>query len=358
MNIGILSMQEIPNYGSFLQAFSLKQQFEQRGHNVYFIDIITGRKIRATEEQKTNLFKKIDRYFWKRLANYFFYKRMLRVHKNDCKEYLQSEIHLEQDKRFDLVVIGSDEVFNATIPSKWGFTTQLFGDIKNADKIVTYAASCGSTRYEDAEQFGIVKEIRDAMSNLDHISVRDSNTSDFVKNITGLNPIINVDPVFISSFDKYIPEVKTKKPYMLIYAYGNRINEEKEINAIKSYAKKNNLEIISVGMQQRWCNHNIVANAFELLGYVKNATCIVTDTFHGAVFSIKYNKRFAVLVRESNKNKLEDLLAKFLLRPQIINGEETLDSILSCEIDYETINHIIRTEAGKSYEYIDMVTKV
>lgn len=45
MNIGILSMQRIPNYGSFLQAFSLKRQMEERGHEVYFIDILEGKKI-------------------------------------------------------------------------------------------------------------------------------------------------------------------------------------------------------------------------------------------------------------------------------------------------------------------------
>ena len=61
-----------------------------------------------------------------------------------------------KNKKFDLVIIGSDEVFNATIPSSWGFTTQLFGDIDNANKVVSYAASCGSTTFEYAKIFGII----------------------------------------------------------------------------------------------------------------------------------------------------------------------------------------------------------
>ena len=359
MNIGILSMQKIHNYGSFLQAFSLKLQLEMRGHNVYFIDILPGKQIVSpvqTTVQKKSVLSKFDKYFFKRIENYFFLKKMAGIHVNDYETYLETTKALPESERFDLVIIGSDEVFNATTPSPWGFSTQLFGNIPNADRVVTYAASCGHTTFEAAEKYGITKELHEAMQNLSHISVRDQNTEKFTKELTGKQPILHVDPVFISSFDDYIAPAPQRKPYLLVYAYGNRIHDEKEIAAIKAYAKKRHLDIVSVGMQQRWCKHNISASAFELLAYVKAADCIVTDTFHGTVFSIKYNKRFVSLIRESNRNKLGYLLKHFSLDGRNVENIEHLAAVMDTDIDYQKVNEIIQAEQERSYAYLDTVT--
>ncbi len=357
MNIGILSMQKICNYGSFLQAMSLKMQMEARGCNVYFIDILPGRQIAEPEkaEASNGILSKFDKYFFKRIENYLLSEKMEKIHIADYEKHLETSKALPANKRFDLAIIGSDEVFNCTIPSRWGFSTQLFGKIDNADKIVTYAASCGSTTYEKAQSFGITDELKEAMQNLSSISVRDANTSDFVEKIAGIVPEVNVDPVFLSNYDKYIPKTHRKKPYLLVYAYPNRICDESEIAAIKAYAKKNNLDILCVGMQQRWCKHNITANAFELLSYVKNAACIVTDTFHGTVFSIKYNKQFISLIRESNRNKLGGLLNSFELMSRSVDDPNKLESIMNTDINYKKVNEIISLEQSKAEKYLDLI---
>ena len=358
MNIGILSMQKIHNYGSFLQAFSLKKQLEARGHNVYFIDILPGKQIaNSPAVHGGSILSKFDRYFFKRIENYLLYKKMAKIHIDDYQKYLETEKSLPSDQSFDLVIIGSDEVFNATVPSPWGFTTQLFGDVDNAKRVVTYAASCGSTTLEGAKEYGIEDDLRGAMQKLESISVRDVNTAAFVKGILGVSPEMHVDPVFISSFDEHIPVVPRRKPYLLVYAYANRIDDPSEIAAIKAYAKKNKLEILCVGMQQRWCSHNISANAFELLAYVKNAACIVTDTFHGTVFSIKYNKKFVSLIRESNKNKLGGLLGQFGLLSRSVDELDRFDEIMENPIDYVATNEMIKAEQQRSYGYLDRVTQ-
>ena len=69
-------MQKIHNYGSFLQALSLKMQLESRGHDVYFIDIIPGKQIVKPEiAPKTSYLSKIDKYFFKRIENYLLFKK-------------------------------------------------------------------------------------------------------------------------------------------------------------------------------------------------------------------------------------------------------------------------------------------
>lgn len=359
MKIGILSMQRILNYGSFLQALSLKMQFEQRGHDVYFIDIKPGRTIIPFIEGVGNLSKKLDKYIFKRIENFFFSREMAKIHLSDIHNYLDIDKQISDNEMFDLAVIGSDEVFNASIASRWGFTTQLFGRVDNAKIVVTYAASCGSTTVEKVRELHIDYEISQALQTITRISVRDWNSCDFVRRMIGVNPEINVDPVFLSNYDKYIPHIKRiHKPFLLVYAYGNRITAVSEIHAIKQYAQKYNLDILCVGMQQRWCQHNITANAFELLAYVKQSQCVVTDTFHGTVFSIKYNKRFVSFIRESNRQKLEGLLTQFGLINRAVKNMSAFEDTIDMEIDYSKVNSVVRMEQLKSGEYIDAVCKL
>ena len=356
MNIGILSMQRIPNYGSFLQSLSLKKQLERlSGGDVYFIDIEEGKHLVPAVESSIahgGFLRKFDRYFFKRIENYLFSRKMKFIHTQDQIRYLETEKKLEVGKKFDLVIIGSDEVFNAGIPSAWGFSTQLFGNIKNAKWIVTYAASCGQTTKDITDKYGMTNDIAIAMDELKNISVRDKGTFKFVQDITGRTPEIHLDPVFLTDFDEYIPKLPKRKPYLLVYAYGNRINDEAEIRSIRNYAKNKGLEILSVGMQQRWCKNNITANGFELLSYVKGAACIVTDTFHGTVFSIKYNKPFAVFIRESNKNKISGLLSHFGLMERAVQNRKELHDILQTDIDLDRINNIIEYEQKRSEIYL------
>ena len=359
MDVGIISMQKIHNYGSFLQALSLKIQLEKRGCNVFFIDIIPGKhlSIDVNKSDKRWILSKFDKYFLKRIANFFFSKKMDKIHIEDYTKYLDIEKKIDIEKKYDVVVIGSDEVFNAVLPSKWGFTTQLFGNVENAKSVVTYAASCGSTTFESALKYGIIDDLKSAMSNLNSISVRDENTRLFVNQLVDLKASVNVDPVFLSDYDEYIPTITYKKPYMLVYAYENRISDEAEIGYIKKYADDNKLDIICVGMQQRWCKKNITANAFELLAYVKHANCIVTDTFHGTVFSIKYNKKFVTIIRESNYNKLSYLLKQFELGYRQVNKIETISDIMDASIDYKKVNQIILSEQEKSANYLNQIVQ-
>lgn len=358
MKIGILSMQKIMNYGSFLQALSLKMQFEQRGHEVYFIDIESGRQIVQPDARKPSMMSKLDRHFFKRIGNLLLTRKMNQIHVNDYTRYLLTDKKLEQGEMFDLVVIGSDEVFNATIPSRWGFSKQLFGQVSNARKVVTYAASCGSTTLESVRRYAIDGEIAETMKNLSAISVRDQNSADFVTGLTGRIPQIHVDPVFLADYDSYIPEGSVKKPYMLVYAYVNRISDEREIAAIKAYAKERNLQTVSVGTQQRWCDRNVAANAFELLNWVRNAECIVTDTFHGSVFSMKYNKKFVTLIRDSNRNKLGGLLQQFGLVSRSVDDVTQFAKAMDAPVAYAEVNSLIAQEQLRSTEYLDQICLV
>lgn len=348
MKVKIISMQRVYNHGSFLQAYGLKKIIEEFAEDVRFEDIIAGLKNDTVAERfvESSDVPFISKYLIKVIN-----KIQNKIFKNQQLNILNVDYHFNDEQAVDLAVIGSDEMFNCLAPSPWGISKQLFGDVENSSKVITYAVSCGHTTYEkipeNAKQY-----LRDAMQHLNRISVRDNNTATFVKELTSREVQYNLDPVLMYDFVNELVEPKLKRGYILIYSYTNRICNSAEINAIKSFAKKNKLITIGAGVFQYWCDRNIPVSSFELLGYFKNAAYIVTDTFHGAVISIKYNKQFVAFVRKSNQYKLGDLLNRFNLGWRAIQVATDFERIMCAPIDYSKVNDLIAMEKTNARNYL------
>jgi hypothetical protein len=90
----------------------------------------------------------------------------------------------------------------------------------------------------------------------------------------------------------------------------------------------------------------------ELLKYFENADYVVTDIFHGTVFSIKYNKNFVTIVRNTNAHKLEYLLDKFKLTNRIVKTPADIKCKLEKAIDYADSNFILDEAIKKEMTYL------
>lgn len=356
MKIGILSMQQVINYGSFLQAFGLKKTIESLGHTVNFINIEPGIQL---YQYKGGYISKIKRgiellncsnplkmvYYWLKLRRRF------------NEEFLKI-LHLSDDnskETYDTVVVGSDEVWNFAQKTWFGFSAQLFGENIKADHIISYAACFGATTLPIINDLGLTDKIRKyLLNNFSSISVRDENSLQIVKGLTGNIPIKNIDPVLLYDFKDEIPDSipHTNTDYMIIYTYTNRLRDKEEVKAIKKYAQSQNLKIIAMADYFDWADEIVTPNPFEVMAYIRDANCIVTDTFHGTVMSIKFNKQFVTFVRESNNNKLSGLLRQFNLENRIVEDITFFEQILNTPIDYTTVNNIISTEKSISKEYL------
>ena len=170
--------------------------------------------------------------------------------------------------------------------------------------------------------------------------------------MTGINAEKHVDPVLIFDYTKHMPPNVEMKNYMIVYTYPGRITNPNEIKAIQAYAKKNGLTLVSIGHYFSWCDKTIVPHPFEVLAYFKHATCIITDTFHGSVFSIKYNKRFCTIIRDMNSQKLSHLLEQFNLTNRIVRTGHDIFFIMDQPIDYIPINNMIHQERERSLNYL------
>lgn len=361
MKICILSMQKVNNYGSVLQAYSLKKNIENLGHTVDFIDIKKGQNEELNSQCSAQAVSdKVAKNNWicqkmKGIVNKISNRETSKIY----SQFREHELGIgngDNLKRYDVCVIGSDEVFNCLQKSKWWFDPQLFGEVEVADRVITYAASCGSTNVDKLTK-GLKIAIGKAMTNLSAISVRDENTASFVKAFSKKEYVYNLDPVAITDFRKEIENTslnkKLTKPYCIVYAYKDRICNKNEIDAILNYCNENNLEIIAPFGKQRWISEKgYHFTPFELLKLFQNSECIITDTFHGTIFGAKFAKKMAIIVRESNKNKLEDLTKRLEIEQHILRDCNNLHNILSIELNKKNIDSILEKEREKSLEYL------
>lgn len=357
MKIGIISMQRVPNYGSYLQAAGLKSILNKLGHEVVFLDYKTGKPAVPYSSKRAIIYriKSLPIIYF---LNDFVKYQLLRKRNFDYKYrlvYLKElgiSYHYNCRERVDAAVIGSDEVFNCLQAGfNVGFSPMLFGQGINTERVISYAASFGYTSIEGMKQAKVDKIVAKYLQSFEAISVRDENSKEIVTKLIGKVPEINLDPVLIADYD--LPNVKPKySDYIVLYTYKSRDYSDEDIKYIKELCKKHKKTLLSLGNSQPWVDVKLDVSPLEMLVYIKEADFIITDTFHGSVFSIKYNKRFATLVRKDNRNKLEDLLLRVKKENRIINSFKDLDHVYQESIDYGETNEIIEFEKQHTFAYL------
>ena len=109
---------------------------------------------------------------------------------------------------------------------------------------------------------------------------------------------------------------------------------------------------LSIGVKQSFTDLYVNVDPFTLLAYIKNADYVITDTFHGTVFSIKYQIPFATLIRPSNIEKLSDLLEKFGLSSRTVNDANNIKDVCTEEIDKLNILKLLKTYRESAITYL------
>ena len=353
MRIGILTYYGVHNHGAVLQANALKAVLVAKGNECGFLEF--ERSYSNISQQQVNKYK-----FG--LGSISFYARYLaekgignilyNVRKRRTLARFRSVnipiIDNYQEFGEDLIVIGSDEVFSLEI----GINPFLYGNGLKAKHIISYAGCFGPTTYEDVVRQGQQKMISDGLHHMDAVSVRDQNSLETVKKSSGIDATLVCDPVILYGYEKEMHSfTPLMNDYILIYSYDKNLNDAAEYNHIKSYAENHNLKIVSVGYYHHWCKC-IDASPFELLGWIKNAKMVVTDTFHGSVMSIICNTPAVVKLR-GNQNKLRFLLLEYGLLNRTVSDFSEMESVADKPVDFETVNIAISERRAASMKFLD-----
>lgn len=354
MRISILSMQRVVNFGSVLQAYSLRQILrELTDGEISFLDIEQesslpcNRTVQESADYETpaeypsGILQKGKRWLITRLS---------RHNKNLIRKFMAQELKLDgkaNQETWDHVIVGSDEVLNHAR----GVCLQLHGNVKQAKNRITYAAACGSARAEDIAPDD-VEAVRQAMANFSAVSVRDEATRQYVSQLYSGQIHHHLDPVLVGNLNQRQHKKVPIKKYLLVYAYGQRIRTAQEIRAIQEFARKKKLKTVAIGGSQFWCDRYIPADPMRMLDYFYYADYVVTDTFHGAVFSVINGKQFAVIMRKTNRNKLLGLLRDLNLEDRLLENMEQLESTLTQPVDYAAVNQVLAREKTRTRAYL------
>jgi hypothetical protein len=346
-------MQRVINYGSYLQAFALKKLIEKKGFNVEFLDLKNVFSLYSF----FYAVKSLRYYLFLFLFNYKIFL-FIRNKKFMFKKYFQPALGLKENLNFSLsyykVIIGSDEMFNIKQHSPWRYNLQLFGG-GFIGKVYTYAASFGNTTKDFIYKFPLRKQVVDKLKNIQSISIRDQNSKKIIKHFTNKDALIHLDPTLIYNFNNELNPIEFNQKFILIYSYDGRIKVNKQIKELIDFAKTNGYKIIGAGSFISFCDINLIPDPFELLSYFKKASYVLTDTFHGTIFSIIFFKQFSTILRKSNENKLIDILNNFKLNSRILKDNDNIIEILKENYDHKFIQETIEREKIKSDNYLNKI---
>lgn len=304
--IGIITYHFARNYGAVLQCFALQTFLEQKGFSVEIINYVNNTQYNNNDYYKHGLnIKKI-------IANILLFPFFsVRKEKNKrFDDFNKKYLHLTQkiknieeleklikNKKYDFLISGSDQVFNPNIED-FDFSF-LFPFNTNAKKI-SYAASTGNASDND------IKKIKEYLLDFDKISIREKN--DIKKfNEIDKNIFVTPDPVMILKKEDWskIFNKKINDKYLLCYFLHKKMFK-KEYKIAKKIAKKRNLKIINLNARYSVFSFKkgtiFNAGPEEFVNYIKNSSFVCTDSFHGTLFSIIFEKEFVCFDTKANKN--------------------------------------------------------
>ena len=332
--IAILTWLHNGNYGSILQAYALQAFLSEKGYAVENIDYNP-----TSLERIKNLFQSRNSplLFYEKLQGKLAYITPQAKENNIRKEgkfteFLHNSFHLtktftrtddlrELSGRYDAVICGSDQIWSPMLLNP-SFYLNFLG---NEDRRISYACSFGVSHIPYAKQ----KKISTLLKKFDFISLREFQGQKIVKSLTGEDCPVLCDPTMLLTEAQWTeiasPQVIDGN-YCLIYM----LSYHKDYwNHAEKFARNLGLKIVMIPVtKESYESDAILAKDIgpeQWVSLVKNARLVLTDSFHGCVFSIIFNRPFFVYKRFNDQNiksqnsRLDTLLTQFDLKERIIS---------------------------------------
>lgn len=344
MKIGILTWFFGNNYGARAHSYALQQIFRNMGHECYMINYVPA------DAWKSNIIMNLNCGQSKKhpILAVRCLIRCIKFNKQRKIYNLSDKVKCAEDINklgLDAVEIGSDEIFKLDHP----FCSDIyFGVGINTSKFM-YAPSSGQTP-EDAV---LSIQRTNSIKKMEGIAVRDKHTQQLIYNNCNKNALIVLDPTLLYDFSELISQNIHEKDYILIYSF-SQWNEYK--NKIQAYARQKQLKIVCVGRYCKWADKSYdTADLSTWIGLFSKASLVVTDSFHGVVFAIKFHKQMLIFGRGDKLNKINDLLNTLQVCVQFYAGEKEVElHLIDNSIDYRKVDVILDRKKEKSEKYIQL----
>lgn len=370
MKIAILTLPINVNYGGILQGYALKTILERQGHNVYFFNLCYSRPV---------LLRRFLKYCKERVLFYCLGKKTMsrkewlficnKINRFNSQYmnlssplYTVRELHREFIKfQPEMIIYGSDQIWSSFYAPHLGC---YFGEfLHNSDTVkqLAYAASFGNSNGTDysVKQLNRCKEL---LKRFTAVSVREISGVNICKNKFEIAAQLVLDPTLLLDEKDYrnlinATSTEPSKGNMHVYILDESEEKEKLINQISAenrlipfYSNVNIMdEDIPIGKR---CYHSVE----QWLRSFCDASLVVTDSFHGCVFSILFKKNFIAIGNiHRGLDRFLSLLDLLSLRDRLIlsfDEYENRKEELQKNIDFDMVYSKLNKERLHSMEFI------
>lgn len=363
--IGIVTLHGYHNYGNKLQNYALKEVLTEQGFEVdtmvlyeerdYLYTIVRNIKRLFQQSPSKSLLKVINKFKSQQYKQ--DNKKLLDSRTNIFKQF--SKHHLSEkfvkldkgniatiNKDYDYFVTGSDQVWNPVYISNMEKYFLTFAD---KSKRIAYAPSFSCPKLPKSHE----KKYRKWLKEMSRISVRETEGAEIIRELTGINAPVLVDPTLLLSKKQWlsIANKASNRPeqgYILTYFLGETSSDTEQY--IQNLAQEKNMKIIRLGDIHD--KESYITGPREFIDYINNATVLLTDSFHGVVFSILLETPFLVYERKTNiptmYSRIETLLDKFHLRHR--EAKNLSEDIFT--VNYSHVYEILEVERNRSFKYL------
>lgn len=363
--ITVITLQNVRNYGSALQALATQYVMEQMGLECNFIDYWKcggdsnlTRALNWAEGQN-----KIKQYimasilmptFWKQS---WLFDKFNREHLHLIPGHYTNEEEIEKGLKIDsdIYCTGSDQTWN----SGWnkGLLPELFLKfVPDGVKKISYAASIGKPELDDWEK----DKTRALLSRYDSISVRESSAVKICDDlgIYGathvLDPTLQVNKDFwMSILSEKQKTRKDKGQYVLIY----QLNSNPQFDAYaKEFAKRKGWKFV------RFCTRfdqalkcgkpALVPQVEEFVSLIANAGCVITDSFHATAFSCNLNTPMIAIYPNEYSSRLASLLKLVGLENRHLTDYYDFSFVENTAVDFTHVNEVLERERQVGWDFL------
>ena len=357
MKIGILTFHCAHNYGAVLQAYALQTYLQSIGHDAYIIDY--------RPRYLTDVYRVFNYHRWvSRNPLKFAYRtlrelRYLPVRRQRFaafEHFINTRLHLspyrqpDDLKSFDLVFLGSDQIWNPNLTGRhyddlyWGLSVPV--------PAASYAASSRVVRNSRQDK----AYMEQALSKLLAVSVREASLREVLAPLCN-KPIAHVlDPTLLIPSSSYTPILADcpgkSKPYVLVYQIASDPNLAKIAKSIALQIGGYVIEVLSnpVAPRYKGCKTIATASPETFLSCIKNASCVVTSSFHGTALSIIFRRPFyTVKLGYEIDNRAMSLLEKAGCSERMIGNHE---NVVFSQPNFDAIAQQIAKCSEESYAYL------
>ena len=353
MRVASMTLDGYFNYGNNLQKYALHRTLKKFAD---FTEVFWYSKNDFYPETgEIRIIKPIPSGTDPITANRYYFREVVRV--NKIKEFENRYIRTRFDlpylediaDEYDFFVVGSDQVWNPDFITNMRFTGTFLNFVPR-EKRIAYAASIAAPVIPD----NLKEFFRAGISGFDHISVREEGAVKIIKELTGLDALLVLDPTMLLTAEEWLEiaqkpswfDEKYERGYILTYYLRKDPPQEVQI-----MARKMNLPVINLlDLDNYW---HYVVGPEEFVGLFANASLVCTNSFHGVAFSIVFRKPFINLEIANDIDgvnmslRIPSLLKMFGLENRTAGA---INSPL--EIDYSVRDKVLPAEREKAFKFL------